>query len=177
MEMFGVDGIYTPYKPIFSKKGALVTNIAHIPEALTAVMAANGTKPYFDSKGNLALKCWMGNNQGLSLPNELDVPTVEALSPYNDQIEALDKQVGAQFRRETLKDASGASMMDPKTQVSKIHNTSILDASTKTFEANLAFALVKQYPDAYGEKIANIALNAWVNQFRLPTLVAAAASR
>ena len=37
--------------------------------------------------------------------------------------------------------------------------------------------MVKQYPDAYGEKIANIALNAYVNQFRLPTLVAAAASR
>jgi succinyl-CoA synthetase alpha subunit len=177
MEMFGVDGIYTPDNPVFSKKGALVTNIAHIPEALTAVMAANDTKPDFDSKGTLALKCWMGNNQGLSLPKELDVPVVEALNPYDEQIEALEKQVGAQFRRETLKDASGASMMDPKTQVSKIHNTSILDASTKTYEANLAFALVKQYPDAYGEKITNIALNAYVNQFRQPTLVASAASR
>ncbi|GJL77918.1 MAG: hypothetical protein NPINA01_09070 [Nitrospinaceae bacterium] len=177
MDLFGVEGIYTPEKPIFSKKGALVTNIAHIPEALTKVMDANGIKPDFEPKGSLALKCWMGNNQGVRLPDELDIPTVAAISPYNEQIEALDKQVGAQFRRETLKDASGASMMDPKTQVSKIQGVSILDASTKTYEANLVFALVKQYPDAYGEKIANIALNAYVNQFRLPTLVAAEASR
>jgi succinyl-CoA synthetase alpha subunit len=177
MEMFGVDNIYTPENPVFSKKGALVTNIAYIPEAMTHVMEANGLKPDFPSKGSLALKAWFGNNQGLKLPKDLDTPVVEAISPYNEQISALDKQVGAQFRRETLKDASGASMMDPKTQVSKINNVSILDASTKNYEANLVFALTKQYPSAYGEKIANIALNTFVNQHRLPTLVAAGASR
>jgi succinyl-CoA synthetase alpha subunit len=177
MDMFGVDNIYTPENPVFSKKGALVTNIAYIPEAMTHVMEANGLKPDFPSKGSLALKAWFGNNQGVDLPKDLDTPIVEAISPYNEQIAALDKQVGAQFRRETLKDASGASMMDPKTQVSKINNVSILDASTKTFEANLVFALTKQYPSAYGEAIANIALNTYVNQHRLPTLVAAGASR
>ena len=177
MDQFGVDNIYTPENPVFSKKGALVTNIAYIPEAVTHVMEANGMKPDFPSKGSLALKAWFGNNQGLSLPKDLDVPIVEAISPYNEQISALDRQVGAQFRRETLKDASGASMMDPKTQVSKINNVSILDASKKTFEANLVFALTKQYPSAYGETIANIALNTYVNQHRLPTLVAAGASR
>ena len=67
MDYFGVDGIYTPQKPIFSKKGALVTNIAHIPEAVTKVMELNGQKPDFESKGSLALKCWFGNNQGLTL--------------------------------------------------------------------------------------------------------------
>ena len=97
----------------------------------------------FPSKGSLALKAWFGNNQGVNLPEDIDTPIVEAISPYNEQIAALDKQVGAHFRRETLKDASGASMMDPKTQVSKINNVSILDASTKTFEANLVFALTK----------------------------------
>jgi len=107
----------------------------------------------------------------------LDVPVVEAISPYNEQIAALDKQVGAQYRRETLKDTSGASMMDPKTQVSKIHQTSILDASTKPFEANLVFALCREYPNEYGEKIANIALNAYVNQCGQATLAAAEASR
>jgi len=107
----------------------------------------------------------------------LDTPVVEAISPYNEQITALDKQVGAQYRRETLKDTSGASMMDPKTQVSKIHQTSILDASTKSFEANLVFALCREYPNEYGEKIANIALNAYVNQRGQATLAAAEASR
>ena len=177
MEYFGVDGIYTPDKPIFTKKGALVTNIAHIPEALTKVMDLNGIKTDFEPKGSLSLKCWFGNNQGLPIPKDLDIPVVEAISPYNEQIEALDKRVGAQFSRETLKDASGASMMDPKTQVSKIHNQSILDASTKSFEANLVFALIRQYPGEYGEKITNIVLNTFVNQHGKPTLAAAEASR
>jgi len=177
MDYFGVDGVYTPEKPICSKKGALVTNIAYIPEALTKVMELNNTKPDFEPLGSLNLKPWFGNNQGLSLPSELDVPIVEAASPYNEQIEALDQMVGAQHRRETLKDASGASMMDPKTQVSKIHNTSILDASMKSFEANLVFALTRQYTCDYGEKIANIVLNMYVNQHNQSTLLAAEAAR
>ena len=177
MDYFGVDGVYTPQKPIFSKKGALVTNIAHIPEAVTKVMELNGQKPDFAPKGSLNLKSWFGNNQGLSLPPELDVEVVEASEPYNEQIEALDKMVGAQHRRESLKDASGASMMDPKTQVSKIHNTSILDASVKSFEANLVYALTRVYTCDYGEKIANIVLNMYVNQSGQATLAAAEASR
>jgi succinyl-CoA synthetase alpha subunit len=177
MDYFGVEDIYTPEKPVFSKKGALVTNIAHIPEALTAVMKLNGQEPDFAPKGNLDLKCWFANNQGVELPAELDIQSEEAIAPYNEQIAALDKHVGAQFRRETLKDASGASMMDPKTQVSRIHNTSILDASTHTFEANLVFALVRQYPCEYGEKIANLALNGYVSQHGQATLAVAEASR
>src|SRR5205085_11525574 len=43
MERFGVDGIFTPEQPAFSAKGAVVTNIAHIPAALSAVMRANAT--------------------------------------------------------------------------------------------------------------------------------------
>ncbi|MFQ5451804.1 MAG: CoA-binding protein [Nitrospinaceae bacterium] len=177
MDYFGVEGIYTPEKPIFSKKGALVTNIAHIPEALTQVMAANDVKTDFEPRGSLSLKCWFASNSGLKLPRELDVPAVEAISPYNEQIKALEKQVGALLRRQNMKDASGASMMDPATQVSRIHNVSILEASRKTFESNLVFALVRQHPSAYGEKIANIALNAYVNQHGQATLDAAEASR
>ena len=177
MEYFGVDGIYTPDQPVFSKKGALVTNIAHIPEALTRVMEANKTQPDFAPRGNLSLKCWFGSNGGLSLPPELDVPAVPALPPYDRQIALLEKQVGAQFRRETLKDASGASMMDPKTQVSKIHNVSILDASRKSFESNLVFALVKQHPSGEGEALANVALNGFVNLRGHAALATAEAAR
>lgn len=36
MEAFGVPGLYTPQTPIVSAKGAVVTNIADIPAALTA---------------------------------------------------------------------------------------------------------------------------------------------
>ena len=55
MDYFGVDGIYTPEKPICSKKGALVTNIAYIPEALTKVMELNNTKPDIEPRGSLCL--------------------------------------------------------------------------------------------------------------------------
>src|SRR3954454_15572844 len=47
MEKFGVDGIFTPDQPVYSAKGAVVTNIAHIPAALTAVMRDNATRPDF----------------------------------------------------------------------------------------------------------------------------------
>jgi succinyl-CoA synthetase alpha subunit len=157
------------FKDYFGVKG--------IYEALTKVMELNGKKPDFPSKGNLSLKCWFGGNNGVALPKELDVPQVDAIEPYNGQIEALKQQVGAQYSRETLKDASGASKMDPKTQVSQIHNVSILDASNKTFEENLVFALTHSYPSASGTAMANAVLNAYVNQHGQPTLAAAAASR
>ncbi|MFQ5586006.1 MAG: CoA-binding protein [Thermodesulfobacteriota bacterium] len=177
MDYFGVDAIYTPDNPIVSKKGAVVTNIAHIPEALTKVMDLNGIKPDFEPKGNLSLKCWFGNNQGIKLPKELDVSIVEAVNPYNEQIEAISRQVGAHFPRQTLKDASGASMMDPKTQVTKVHNVSILDASKRSLEENLVFSLTKEYPEADGRALANIALNAFTNMHGDPALAAADAAR
>lgn len=177
MDYFGVDQIYSPENPVFSKKGAVVTNIAHIPEALTKVMEANGVKPDFEPKGSLSLKCWMGNNQGLDIPKELDVPIVEAVEPYNEQIEAINRQVGAQFPRQTMKDTSGASMMDPKTQVTKVHKTSILDASRKSLEENLVFSLMKEYPNESCAKLANLAFNSFVNMDGDVALAAADAAR
>lgn len=177
MDYFGVDSIYTPANPVVSKKGAVVTNIAHIPEALTKVMELNGIKPDFEPKGDLSLKCWFASNASVAVPKELDIPVVRAVNPYDEQIEAINRQIGAQFPRQTLKDASGASMMDPKTQVSRIHNISILDASKKSLEENLVMSLLKDYPDEYGTKLANIAFNAYVNQHGQPSVIAADASR
>ena len=65
MEAFGVPGLFTPENPVVSAKGAVVTNIADIPAALTAVMALNGTAPDFAPRGDLALKPWVANDQGL----------------------------------------------------------------------------------------------------------------
>ncbi len=163
MDYFGVDDIYTPENPVVSAKGAVVTNIAHIPEAMTKVMEMNNIKPDFESTGNLSLKCWMGNNQGIDLPENLDPQIVEAVSPYNEQIEAINKQIGAQFPRQVMKDASGASMMDPKTQVTKVHKVSILDASKKSLEENLVFSLMKEYPGERETGLANLAFNSFVN--------------
>jgi succinyl-CoA synthetase alpha subunit len=177
MEKFGVNGIYTAENPIYSKKGAVVINIADIPQALTAVMKLNGIEPDFAPKGDLELKCWFANNQGIDLPPHLDLPVVEAIAPYNEQIGLLDKQVGVILPRQTMKDCSGASRMDPKSQVSQIHGESILDASTHPFEENLVHALVREYPDANGTALANCVLNAYVNQHDSILIKAADAAR
>ncbi len=177
MDYFGVKSIYTPENPVVSKKGAVVTNIAYIPEALTKVMELNGIKPDFEAKGDLSLKCWFSNNAGLAVPGELDAPVVRAVAPYDEQIDHINKQVGAQYPRQSMKDASGASMMDPQTQVTKIHNLSILDASKRSLEENLVFSLLKNYPDEYGRALANIVFNAYLNHHDDPACMAADAAR
>jgi succinyl-CoA synthetase alpha subunit len=166
MEYFGVDGIYTPESPVFSKKGAV-----------TKVMELNGVKPDFESKGDLRLKCWFANNAGIALPKELDIESVRAVSPYDEQIAYINRHIGAHFPRQPMKDGSGASMMDPNTQVTKVHNISILDASKLCLEENLVMSLTKDYPDGNGKALANIALNAYVNQYGEAAEVAAEAAR
>ncbi len=113
METFGVDDIFTPQHPVCSARGAVVVNIAHIPQALTRVMALNGIEPDFAPAGDLSLKAWFGNNQRLRLPPELDLKVVAAMAPYDAQIAELRKHVGAVFLRQTMRDRSGASQMDP----------------------------------------------------------------
>ena len=114
MEAFGVDGLFTPENPVVSERGAVVTNIADIPAALTAVMALNGTEPDFAPRGNLALKPWLGNDQGLRLPAEIALPLVTAPEPYAAQIATLGRQVGAVVARQNMKDKSGASRHGPE---------------------------------------------------------------
>lgn len=177
MEKFGVDAIFTPDKPVFSARGALVTNIAHIPAALTAVMRANATLPDFAPEGSLALKAWFGSDEGLDLPDELRVPVVEALAPYNEQVALLNTQIGGVVPRQAMKDASGASQMDAKTQVSSLHGTSMLNAATLSFEANVALALLH---DAGGQNDCRLiapVVAAHVNLHGRPELAAAQASR
>ena len=81
MKKFGVDDVFTPENPVFSTHGAVVTNIAHIPAALTAVMRENGARPDFATEGSLALKPWFGSNQGLDLPPQIDIPARRTSSP------------------------------------------------------------------------------------------------
>ena len=107
MEKFGVDAIFTPERPVFSVRGAVVTNIAHIPAALTAVMRENGVRPDFAAEGTMELKAWFGASAGVAVPGELDLPVVEALAPYGEQVAALNRQIGAIYPRQSLKDASG----------------------------------------------------------------------
>ncbi len=177
MDYFGVDDIYTPQAPVFSRKGAVVTNIAHIPEALTRVMELNGVKPDFESKGDLSLKCWFAGNASIQVPPEFDMEVVKAVAPYDEQIDHVNRQIGAQYPRQTMRDCSGASMMDPKTQVTRVHNISILDASRRSFEENLCMSLLKRYPDEQERELANAAFNAYLNHSDDGAAAAADAAR
>ncbi len=177
MDKFGVSDLYTPGNPVCSKKGAVVTNIAHIPQALTEVMKLNGIDRDFKPEGNLELKPWFGDNQGLKLPAALDIPVVKAMAPYDIQIAELLKNVGAIFPRQTMKDCSGSSVMDPKTQVTKVNNISILDCSKQPLESNLCLALVREHNDANDNALFNLAVAARVNLHGEAMLAAADAAR
>ena len=107
---------------MFSAKGAVVTNIAHIPAALTAVMRANATHARLRARRHLALKPWFGSDEGLdAAATSCACRWCEALAPYNEQVALLNTQIGGVVPRQTMKDASGASQMDAKTQVSSLH--------------------------------------------------------
>ncbi|MFA7238666.1 MAG: hypothetical protein WC091_01030 [Sulfuricellaceae bacterium] len=177
MDKFGVSDLFTPENPVCSKKGAVVTNISHIPLALTAVMKLNGIEKDFAPEGNLELKPWFGDDQGLKLPAALSIPVVTAMSPYDVQITELLKNVGAIFPRQSMKDCSGSSVMDAKTQVTKVNNISILDTAKQPLESNLCMALVRELNDANDNALFNIAVAARVNLHGEAMLAAADAAR
>src|SRR4030095_12179604 len=177
MEKFGVDGVFTPAQPIFSAKGAVVTNIAHIPLALAAVMRENATRPDFAPEGTTELKPWFGANLGLALPPEIDIPVVEAVTPYNEQVAQLSKQIGAVLPRQNMKDASGASQMDAPTQVTSLHGVSMLEAAQYPLEANVCLALLHEPGGENDRKLLNVAIGAELNLHGDPALAAAPAAR
>ena len=177
MQKFGVDGIFSTEHPVCSAKGAVVTNIADVPAAMTAVMALNEVEPDFASKGDLSLKCWFADDLGELLSPELEIQPVEAVAPYNEQIRLVNEQIGVIFPRQSMKDASGASMMDPESQITRLFGVSVLDVATRPYEDNLVLSLIREYPDATGRALANVALNAYVNQHGTPMLAAAYAAR
>jgi len=177
MESFGVKGIFTPEQPIFSAKGAVVTNIAHIPAALTQVMKLNGIEPDFERKGNLALKPWIANDQGLKLPQPLALEPVAAIAPYNTQIKALAEQIGAVIPRQIMKDKSGATVMDPETQLTSVHGHSVLDLALEPLEANFALPLVHEIATENDRAMLDIAVAAEMNLVGDAVLVAVNAAR
>ena len=177
MESFGVDQIFTPENPVVSPKGAVVTNIAYIPLALTAVMKLNNVRPDFTPRGSLSLKPWIANDQRIKLPAHLALPTVEAITPYNEQIKALARQVGAVIPRQGMKDKSGATVMDPKTQVTSVHGHSVLDLAVLPLEANFALPLVHEIAGSNDRAMLDIAVAAETNLVGDPALLAAEAAR
>ncbi len=177
LDQFGVDRVFTPDDPVVSAKGALVTNIAHIPAALTAVMRENACRPDFEPEGSLALKAWFTSHRGLDLPPGLDLPVVRAASPYDEQIAALNRQIGAVPPRQSMKDASGASQMDPKTQVTSLYGVSMLEAARHPLEANVSLALLHEAGGARDRALIGVAIGSQLALDRHPALAAAQAAR
>jgi succinyl-CoA synthetase alpha subunit len=177
MESFGVQRLFTPENPFISAKGAVVDNIAHIPLALSAVMRLNGENPDFEPRGTLALKPWIVNDQGLKLPSELASSPVRAPAPYDAQIETLGKQIGAVVPRQNMKDKSGATVMDPKTQVTSVHGHAVLDLALEPLEANFALPLVHEIAGKNDRAMLDIAIAAEMNLIGDPALAAAEAAR
>jgi succinyl-CoA synthetase alpha subunit len=177
MESFGVDAIFTPEQPVVSAKGAVVTNIAHIPLALTAVMKLNNVRPDFEPRGSLALKPWIANDQGIKLPAHLALPAVDAIAPYDAQIEGLARQIGAVIPRQNMKDKSGATVMDARTQVTSVHGHAVLDLALLPLEANFALPLVHERAGENDGAMLDIAVAAETNLVGDPALIAAEAAR
>jgi hypothetical protein len=111
------------------------------------------------------------------LPKELDLPVVRAAAPYDAQIAALDFQVGAVPPRQSMKDASGASQMDSKSQVTSLYSVSMLDAAQFPLETNVSLALLHEPGGANDRALINVALGAYLNLFGQPALAAAQAAR
>ena len=101
MESFGVDGIFTPENPVVSAKGAVVTNIAHIPAALTAVMKLNNVRPDFEPRGSLALKPWIANDQGMSCLRSSALPPSMRWRPTTARSRRCGRRSGRSFRVKT----------------------------------------------------------------------------
>jgi hypothetical protein len=76
-----------------------------------------------------------------------------------------------------MKDCSGASIMDPQTQVTSVHGISILDLAREPLEANFALPLVHEIADANDRALLDVAVAAEVNLVGDPVLVAADAAR
>ncbi len=177
MDKFGVDAVFTPDDPVHSARGAVVTNIAHIAAALTAVMRENGCRPDFEAEGSLSLKPWFSRQDGLALPESLRLPRVVAAAPYDAQIAALDAQVGVVRPRQSMKDASGVSRLDPATQVASLHGVSMLSAAQLPFEGNVFLALLHERGGPGEHALVDVAVGAAMALHGRPALAAAQAAR
>jgi hypothetical protein len=61
--------------------------------------------------------------------------------------------------RQNMADKSGASRMNPKTQVAELHGRPILDLSNHTLEENIYYALAKVMPEEADVHTVNVLLN------------------
>ena len=79
--------------------------------------------------------------------------------------------------RQNMKDKSGATVMDPLTQVTSVHGHSVLDLAVLPLEANFALPLVHEIAGDNDRAMLDIAVAAEINLVGDPALAAAEAAR
>ncbi len=169
-DFFGVP-VFDPDRPEVDKKGVRVASIQHFPDAMKAIYQKIDEPQDFKDSGDLSLKLWISDNV-IKPSKHLDLPVVQALPPYNEQITEINKLVGAQYIRQNMRNKSGASQMNPQTHVAELHGTPVLDLSQNTLEENIYFALTKVKAGKRDLRRINMLLNLFmqVDESLLPLL-------
>ncbi len=158
-DYFGVP-VFDPTHPDrVGKRGVRVVSIQHIPAAAKALLTLYGNKNDFEPTGNLGLKLWMGKDFGWKLPPNLKLELTKAIPPYDKQIEDAQRQLGATFLRQRMRNASGASRINPETQVAELHGIPVIDLIDNPLESNMLFAITKMKPEEKKLELVNICLN------------------
>ena len=161
-DYFGVPAFSTE-QPQVSPRGVRVETIQDLPAAVKAVMDQFGEEPDFQPEGDLSLKPWMVNHQGLMMPESLRLTPVTPPSPYDLQLAEANRQVGAALGRESMRNASSASRVVPETQQTELYDTPILDLVEKPFAINCLFALLRYQLPEQASPLANALFN-WLTQ-------------
>ncbi|MBT4289553.1 MAG: CoA-binding protein [Deltaproteobacteria bacterium] len=161
-DFFGV-GLFDPANPKVSKRGVRIRSIQEVPTAATEIMKQIGEEPDFKPIGDLNLKPWFVSDQDVDYPSHLRLDKVKAVSPYNEQIEKVSHLVGAQYQRETMRNKSSVSFLNPKTQVTELHGISLLDLVPIPFAKTCFFALLKSIPEDSQLPLINVILNYFVS--------------
>lgn len=156
-DYFGVP-VFDPETRVVGRRGVRVPSIQYVPDAVRAVFEKMGEPPDFEATGDLSLKPWLADSL-VPLPAELAVPTVKALVPYDRQITAIMKEVGAHHMRRNMADRSGASRISRQTQIAELHGRSVLDLSQRPIEENLYFALARVAPEPEDLATVNLLAN------------------
>jgi succinyl-CoA synthetase alpha subunit/citrate synthase len=156
-DYFGVP-VFDPETRKVGRRGVRVSSIQFVPEAIRAVFEKMGEPPDFESSGDLSLKPWLADRV-VTLPPELTIPIARAIPPYDRQITAIMKEVGAHHLRQNMADRSGASRIDRKTQIAELHGKTVLDLSRTSIEENVYFALAKVAPAPDDLATVNLLLN------------------
>ncbi len=161
-DYFGISAFSTS-NPQVSPRGVRVETIQDLPEAVKEVMDQFGEASDFPPEGDLSLKPWMVNHQGLPLPESLRLIPVTPPAPYDLQLAEANRQVGAALGRESMRNASSATRVVAETQQTELYGKPILDLVEKPFATSCLFALLRYELPEQSASLASALFN-WLTQ-------------